>query len=161
VNERSHVTLRRMRWWDLPDVVALDAQLFDDTAWTSAMFWSELAGVPQTRDYLVLESQAESAVVAYGGIMTVAGEATIQTLGVARPRQRHGLGRQLLAALVASARERNASMVWLEVRDDNAAAHELYASAGFARVAVRADYYGPGRPALIMRKRLTGTGGGA
>jgi ribosomal-protein-alanine N-acetyltransferase len=155
------VTMRRMRWWDMPHVVALDAQLFDDTAWTSAMFWSELAGVPKTRDYLVLESAADAAVVGYGGVMTVAGEATVQTLGVAQERQRHGLGWQLLDALIACARRRNASMVWLEVRDDNAAAHRLYASAGFEREAVRADYYGIGRPALIMRKRLTGPAGDA
>jgi [ribosomal protein S18]-alanine N-acetyltransferase len=156
MNTDDSVTLRRMRWWDLPEVVALDAQLFDDTAWTSTMFWSELAAVPQTRDYLVLESGGDAEIVGYGGVMTVAGEATVQTLGVAWQRQRHGLGRQLLEALIACARRRHASMVWLEVRDDNAAAHQLYASAGFEREAERADYYGIGRPALIMRKRLTG-----
>lgn len=157
----THVTLRRMRWWDLPDVVALDTELFDDTAWTSAMFWSELAGVPATRDYVVLEVADDHLLVGYAGVMTVADEATVQTLGVARSWQRQGLGRRLLGALIERAQARGASQLWLEVRDDNVNAQHLYRVTGFEQEAVRPDYYGPGRPAVIMRKRLTDAGGSA
>ena len=142
-----------MRWWDLPAVVELDTHLFPETAWTSAMFWSELAGVPQTRDYVVAHVGAE--VVGYGGVMTVAGEATVQTLGVAPARQGCGLGRRLLVELVAAARRRSATQVWLEVGDDNHVAQRLYASAGFTAASARRDYYGAGRDARVMRLRLS------
>jgi [ribosomal protein S18]-alanine N-acetyltransferase len=154
MTQDADVVMRRMRWWDLPHVVDLDQQLFPETAWTSAMFWSELAGVPSTRDYLVLDDGAE--VVGYAGLMTLAHEATVQTIGVARPRQGTGLGRRLLDALVALAQDRAATQVWLEVREDNTGAQRLYAAAGFAVGSRRHDYYGAGRDALIMRLRLGG-----
>jgi len=144
--------IRRMRWWDLPRVVELDAALFPDTAWTSAMFWSELAGVPHTRDYVV--AHAVDGIVGYGGVMTVARDATVQTLGVAPSWQRQGLGRRILDDLVVRARQRLATQVWLEVGRDNLAAVALYAAADFAPVSVRRDYYGAGRDAVIMRRRL-------
>jgi ribosomal-protein-alanine N-acetyltransferase len=148
----GEVAMRRMRWWDLPQVVVLDQQLFPETAWTSAMFWSELAGVPDTRDYLVLGDGAD--VVGYAGLMTIAHEATVQTLGVATSAQGTGLGRRLLDALVALAQDRAATQVWLEVREDNVGAQRLYAAAGFDVASMRHDYYGTGRHALIMRRRL-------
>jgi ribosomal-protein-alanine N-acetyltransferase len=155
----EHVRLRRMRWWDLPDVVALDTELFDDTAWTSAMFWSELTGVPESRDYVVLEAGEPRTVIGYGGVMTVAGEATVQTLGVGRAWQGRGLGRRLLDQLIERAAARGAAQLWLEVRDDNINAQRLYRASGFEQEAVRPDYYGLGRPAVIMRKRLSGSDG--
>jgi ribosomal protein S18 acetylase RimI-like enzyme len=42
-----------------------------------------------------------------------------------------GIGRQLMTAILAEARERSCSRVTLEVRKDNAAARHLYASLGF------------------------------
>jgi [ribosomal protein S18]-alanine N-acetyltransferase len=141
-----------MRWWDLPQVGELDQQLFPDTAWTSAMFWSELAGVPDTRDYFVLHDAR--GVVGYGGLMTLGRESTVQTIGVAPAMQNEGLGRKVLDALLAQARERGASSVWLEVREDNTAAQRLYAAAGFSPSSMRHDYYGAGRHAVVMRFRI-------
>ncbi|MEA3642400.1 MAG: GNAT family N-acetyltransferase [Lamprobacter sp.] len=43
----------------------------------------------------------------------------------------HGIGKQLLAAVEAIARERNHCKVTLEVREDNPAARGLYRSLGF------------------------------
>ena len=146
--------LRRMRWWDVDPVVQLDAELFGPTAWTAAMLWSELSGVPQSRDYLVAVDG--KVVVGYGGLMTASGESTIQTIGVAPSAQRTGLGRRILDELVAAARRRASTWVWLEVSVENAGAQRLYTAAGFEPVARRRDYYDVGRDAVVMRCRLTG-----
>jgi ribosomal-protein-alanine N-acetyltransferase len=153
MTEPSGISLRRMRWWDLPDVVALDSLLFTDTAWSAAMFWSELAAVPATRDYVVATIGDE--LIGYGGLMTVAHEATVQTLGVAATWQQQGLGRRMLDTFVAAARRRSAGLIWLEVAADNAAARALYSRAGFEAVSNRRDYYGSGRDAVVMRRRLS------
>ena len=45
--------------------LAMETSLFPD-AWSVETFWSELAGVPETRHYVVAE--VEGALVGYGGL---------------------------------------------------------------------------------------------
>lgn len=149
------VTLRRMRWFDLDEVVALETELFDD-AWTAAGFWSELAGWPATRDYLVAVD-AESAIVGYGGIAAAGWDADVQTIAVRGDRQGAGTGGLLLDALIAAARDRRAPALLLEVRADNASAQRLYESRGFERISTRRRYYPDGADAWVMRLRLGGS----
>jgi GNAT superfamily N-acetyltransferase len=58
----------------------------------------------------------------------------------------HGIGRRLLAAVEALARERGHCKVTLEVREDNAAARTLYRRLGFGA--------GAGAQHLFLEKRL-------
>jgi ribosomal-protein-alanine N-acetyltransferase len=113
-----------------------------------------LLDVPATRWYVVHED--ELGVDGYAGLMCVPPEADVQTVAVAPRAQGMGLGRELLKALIAKAQERNCSQLFLEVESTNNAAISLYESSGFERQAVRADYYGPGLDAYVMRLRLDG-----
>jgi ribosomal-protein-alanine N-acetyltransferase len=143
--------LRRMRWWDVPAALAIERGLFPDP-WSDATFWSELAGVPETRHYVVAESGGE--LVGYAGLFATRHTADVQTLAVAAHRQGAGLGALLLAALLDEAQRRAAHEVLLEVRDDNQAAVRLYSRFGFERIGVRRGYYQPGRvDAIVMRLR--------
>jgi len=146
------MTLRAMRWWDIPELVALEEELFPEQPWSDAAFWSELAHVPATRWYMVHEDA--DGIDGYVGLMAVPPEADVQTIAVATRAQGNGLGRELLRALIDEARRRECSQVFLEVRSNNASAVTLYESVGFERQAVRTDYYGPGRDAVVMRLRL-------
>jgi ribosomal-protein-alanine N-acetyltransferase len=150
------VTLRAMRWWDIDAVLPLEQQLFPDDAWSAETFWSELAGVPETRFYLVAADG--DAVVGYAGLVaTAGGQADIQTVAVAPDRQRQRIGDVLLRALMAEAHRRGCTETMLEVRADNDAAQRLYARHGFERIAVRRGYYQPGRvDALVLRRRPAG-----
>jgi [ribosomal protein S18]-alanine N-acetyltransferase len=146
------VTLRRMRWWDLEQVHALETALFPDP-WSVETFWSELAHVPETRHYLVAEDGG--AVVGYAGLVATGHQADVQTLGVRADHQGRGLGGELLRALLDEARRRGAGEVLLEVRAENAAAQALYARHGFERIGVRRGYYRPGgTDAYVLRLRL-------
>jgi ribosomal-protein-alanine N-acetyltransferase len=146
------MTLRAMRWWDIPELVALEQDLFPEQPWSDVAFWSELAHVPATRWYMVHEDA--DGIDGYVGLMAVPPEADVQTIAVATRAQGNGLGRELLSALIHEARRRECSQVFLEVRSNNASAVTLYESVGFERQAVRTDYYGPGRDAVVMRLRL-------
>jgi ribosomal-protein-alanine N-acetyltransferase len=141
-----------MRWWDIPAVMAIEAELFGAEAWSEGMFWSELAE-RDTRRYLVAEDAA-GAVCAYAGLCAYAPhEAYIQTIAVAPQAQRHGIGEALLVELLEEADRRRCDHVDLEVRADNRPAITLYERHGFAPIAVRRGYYQPsGADAVVMRR---------
>lgn len=144
--------LRRMRWWDVPEVAGLEADVFPDP-WSVEAFWSELAHVPETRYYMVAD--LAGTIVGYAGLGATGHQADVQTLAVARAYQGSGLGGRMLDDLLAEARRRGAGEVLLDVRADNAAAQALYARTGFERIGVRRGYYRPaGTDALVMRLRL-------
>ncbi len=133
------VALTRLRWWQLPDVLALEAQLFPDEPWGARGFWSELAR-PDTRHYLAaLSGQGE--LLGYAGLCDYPDEAFVQTMAVAPSAQGQGVGARLLQALLAEAARRGQRTVSLEVRADNGPAQRLYARHGFARRGVRRGYY--------------------
>jgi [ribosomal protein S18]-alanine N-acetyltransferase len=144
--------LRRLRWWDVEAVQALDAELFGPTAWSAAMFWSELAA-GESRWYVLAET-ADGRLAGYAGLLVSGREADVQTIGVAPAMQGRGVGTLLLRALTAEAARRGATSLVLEVRADNDAAIGLYAREGFERISVRRRYYQPGDvDAWIMRRR--------
>jgi len=146
------MSLRPMRWWDVPAALEIERTLFPDP-WTEGTFWSELAGVPETRHYVAAETAG--GLVGYAGLFATRHTADVQTLAVAPGQQGAGLGARLLTALLDEARHRGVGEVLLDVRADNEVAARLYVRFGFERIAVRRGYYQPGRvDAVVMRLRL-------
>jgi ribosomal-protein-alanine N-acetyltransferase len=153
-----------MRWWDIEPAMELERLLFDD-AWTAPMFWSELAGVPETRWYVVAE--LDGRLVGYAGLFATRHEADVQTVAVSPDAQGHGVGTRLLRALIDEADRRDVGTVLLEVRADNETAIRLYERHDFTRISVRRGYYRPGPDggsavdAVVMRRRGGALGSGA
>lgn len=145
----SVVTVREMRWWDIPAVHGIEVAVFPDTAWSAAQFWSELAR--DNRTYLVAESA--DAIIGYAGAMVSRPTADIQTIAVESGHRGRGVARDLLGRLLTVAEAAGCTEVLLEVGADNTPAIALYESEGFEVIARRSSYYGPGRDALIMRRR--------
>lgn len=144
------MTLRPLRWWDIPALHELEMDLFGPDGWTEALFWSELAQ-RESRHYLVADEAGLT--LGYAGLAALAGEAFVQTIGVRRSHWGHGLGAELLAALLDEAAGRGASQVLLEVRADNERAQGLYRRFGFVVIHRRRHYYQPsGVDALVMRR---------
>jgi ribosomal-protein-alanine N-acetyltransferase len=151
VSPHDDVVLRRMRWWDVPSALLLEREVFPDP-WTEGTFWSELAGVPETRHYLLAERAGR--LVGYAGLFAAGHQADVQTVAVARTEQGHGLGARLLQALLDEATRRGVGEVLLEVRADNSRAQRLYERFGFERIGVRRGYYQPGPvDGIVMRRR--------
>ena len=143
------VSLGRLRWWHIDDVLAVEADLFGAEQWSAAMFWNELAN---GHHYLV--ALDDEALVGYGGLaVSGPGEAWVNNIAVRRDHQRQGIGRRLLEALLEQARDHEARTVLLEVAADNKAAQNLYDAYGFAVVGLRRGYYQPSNTdALVMRR---------
>jgi [ribosomal protein S18]-alanine N-acetyltransferase len=151
---RTPAPLRPMTSADLDGVLRLELELFGEEAWSRPMLEGELAQQPASRHYLVAEEEAGT-VVGYAGLLTAGGQADVVTIAVTGRRQGQGTGAALLAALVAEARRRGCTEVFLEVRVDNLRAQQLYRSRGFAQIGIRRGYYQPsGADALVMRLDL-------
>jgi len=137
------VTLRPLRWWDIAPVLELERVLFPEQPWTAESFWAELA-LGSDRVYLVAEDPTDQ-LLGYAGLSCPpearGGDAEVMTVAVAPEAQGRGVGQELVAALVACARERGAGRLMLEVRADNEAAQRLYTAMGFEQVATRRGYY--------------------
>ena len=144
------VSLQRMRWWHVEQVLPVERELFQPEPWSARLFWSEL-GQLDTRHYLV--ALGDDQILGYGGLCDYPDEAFIQTLAVAPSAQGRGLGARLLTALLEEADRRGQRTVSLEVRADNQAAQRLYARHGFARSGVRRGYYPGGVDALVLTRR--------
>ena len=75
-------------------------------------------------------------------------EIELLNLAVKPSLRRKGVARTLLSLLTAS----HGQSVWLEVRDSNLAARNLYKKLGFLEVAKRREYYdSSGKGAIVMK----------
>jgi ribosomal-protein-alanine N-acetyltransferase len=87
-----------------------------------------------------------------------AGEAELLLVAVGPSLRRRGIGRLLVDQVVEDARHRGAMTMFLEVRENNAAARQLYHALGFVDVGRRANYYtgisGERFAAITMRQML-------
>jgi len=147
------VTIAPLRWWHIEELLPIEADLFGPEQWSAGMFWNELAG----GHYYLVAVDPDGAVCAYAGLAVAApDEAWVQNIAVRRDRQRSGIGRALLEALLAEAAARGVRNVLLEVAVDNGPAQRLYAAYGFEPVGVRRGYYQPSNTdALVMRREGT------
>jgi [ribosomal protein S18]-alanine N-acetyltransferase len=151
------VALRRMRWWDIEQVTALEQEVFDgDDPWSAEMFWADLA-LGDAAHYVVAVDATDAAdggIAGYAGLVESAGSAEVRTIAVAPAARGRRVGAALLADLLAEADQRGVTEVLLEVRADNAVAQSLYERAGFQQVGVRRGYYrSAGVDGLVMRRK--------
>jgi ribosomal-protein-alanine N-acetyltransferase len=140
--------IRRAEARDLPSILAAEKVCFS----------RDLAFPPETVSLLLDEATtlvAEDGDFA-GFVMGFAsGEVgKVVTLDVLPERRREGLGRRLMEALEEELASGGARFSILEVAVENREALALYAKLGYARAAILVDYYGPGKDALLMTKRL-------
>jgi len=142
---------RRMTAADLEAVMAIEEAVYP-CPWTRGNFTDSLAAGYHC---WIVECGGEMA--GYTVVTVAAGEAHLLNLSVAAPWQRRGIGRELLGFVLRLARDHGAAKILLEVRPSNSAALSLYATAGFAEIALRRGYYPAGdarEDAVVMQLEL-------
>lgn len=95
----------------------------------------------QGERYLNLKLSVENQIVAFAICQTVLDEATLFNLAVDPCYQRKGYGKTLLQNLIERLRMQHIATLWLEVRQSNLAAQQLYHQLGFNEVTLRKNYY--------------------
>lgn len=153
----STVVLDALTRADAQRCAELEEILFPgDDPWPAAAFRHEL----DSAHTFYVAARADNRLVGYAGVARLGNrppyEYEIHTIGVDPNHQGHGIGRQLLNALLARA-DADEAAVFLEVRTDNATAISMYETAGFAIIGLRKRYYqGSGADAYTMRREPIG-----
>lgn len=132
------VTLARGSVDDLPDIMPVMNGAFSNRfgeAWTEA----QCLGVLAMRGSELIIAR-DNVVVGFALSRTIVGECELMLLAVAPDSQQNGIGRELLDAIIDSARTAGAQSVFLEVRQGNPAI-ALYSSAEFREIGRRRGYY--------------------
>ena len=80
--------------------------------------------------------------------------ADLQDLFVTEDCRKQGVGKALIEKFIADAKARGINKLFLEVRENNAAAKRLYENLGFTCVSTRKKYYADGENALVYIKEL-------
>lgn len=148
----SKVVLRHATAADLPEVVALERACYSDP-WQASAF----ASLPDNARvfFTVARDDVRGRVAGYVVAWYVMDDGELANLAVAPGDRGRGIGGALLDAMLVDASARGTSQVYLEVRESNAPARQLYAARGFEEVGRRKQYYRmPAEDALILRRTL-------
>jgi ribosomal-protein-alanine N-acetyltransferase len=149
--EPGTVAVRHALAGDVDAIVAIERVSFTQP-------WSRrsLADLVDARGVVFLVAVgADGDVVGYAVVLTAADDSELANLAVGSVARRHGIGRRLLEAACQAASSAGAERMFLEVRESNASARSLYASAGFSPVGRRRRYYvEPVEDALVLRADL-------
>ena len=153
---RAQGGLRRevMTVADLDAVLAIEDSVYE-FPWTRGNFIDSLAAGYSAHTLRSTDGALYAYCVAMAGVQ----EMHLLNLTVAPSRQHGGLARGLLDELVAQCRADGALWLWLEVRESNRRAREVYRRYGFTQVGWRRGYYpaaaGRREDACVMRLPLT------
>jgi ribosomal-protein-alanine N-acetyltransferase len=148
------ISYRQATVLDLPVLTSLERTLFPDYPWSQAQFKEEIAGIGTSREFIL--ALKEGSVIGYAGIMVVAAgvPADLLTIAVLPDFRGQGIAQSMLAALESWAKGKGATEVILEVDTKNEGAIRLYNFARYEEISTRANYYGLGVDALVMRKEI-------
>lgn len=159
--KKSDVKICPMSEKDLPAVKAIEraCQL---SSWTLDDYKKEI----DNKDSVAIISVLEGKVCGFllGRLImnqnttnkiTIVNEAEIYNIGVNHDLRRLGIGKSLFFEFTIKCREKDISLIWLEVRKNNNDALEFYKSLGFESVNIRKNYYtNPPEDAVIMKHKL-------
>ncbi len=128
--------LQPMTVAQLDAVLAIEVDVYP-FPWTRGNFVDSLAAGYWARVLYTADGLLLGYLVAMSGVE----EMHLLNITVAREHQGSGHAHVMHDALVAEARRRGASRLWLEVRQSNDHARRVYLHLGYREIAVRRGYY--------------------
>ena len=133
---------------DIVQVAAIEKDIFS-VPWSANSFIE--ASQNENNIYLVCALNDE--VTGYCGLWTVLGEGDVTNVAVSKKHRGKGYGRALLKELENRGLEKDVSKYFLEVRQSNIIAFNLYLSLGYEKIGIRKNFYErPSEDAVIMSK---------
>jgi len=141
------MNIRRMTLDDIPAVVALDRLSFT-LPWPERSFHFELTSNPASRCWVYdLDGKIVGTIVAW----LLVDEAHIATIATHPDHRRQGIARELLTYALRYMSREGAVTSFLEVRESNMPAQEMYRDFGYEAVGRRKKYYkDTGEDAILM-----------
>ena len=140
--------IRPMEKKDIVQVVEIENSIFT-IPWSANSFIE--ASENENNIYLVCIENDE--ITGYCGLWTVLGEGNVTNVAVTKTHRGKGYGRALLQELEKRGLEKDVSKFFLEVRQSNLVAQNLYLSLGYEKIGIRKNFYErPSEDAVIMSK---------
>ena len=133
----SPIKIEEMVESDLEEILAIEKKSFADP-WSRRLFRETLA-YPHSVNFVL--RGPDNAVLGYINFYIIAEEAHMLNLAIHPDWRKKGFAARLLAYSLDHLRYRNAPHVFLEVREGNRDAIELYSSFGFQAIGKRKRYY--------------------
>ena len=130
--------LLKMSVSDLGSVLETEVACYLDP-WSQKIFEDCLSAA--SKGYCCMLAQIDGVTIGHAVFTVTLDEAELLNFCLAPLHQGRGLALEFLQNVIAYMRERGATRLFLEVRQSNAPARRLYASAGFVEVGVRKSYY--------------------
>jgi [ribosomal protein S18]-alanine N-acetyltransferase len=104
---------------------------------------------------LALVAESDNHLVGFIVARTVADQWEIENVVVGTDHRRHGIGTQLVNAVIDAARSHAVEQLLLEVRESNHTARALYRKLGFIESGRRSGYYSaPSEGAILLTLKL-------
>ena len=132
-----NLTIRKMTVEDVPAVIDLDQKSFS-LPWPERSFRFELTDNPASRCWV---ADLDGKVVAMIVVWLIVDEAHVATIATHPDYRRQGIGRRLLAHALRHLIRDGARSSFLEVRESNIAAQEMYRKFGYEVTGRRRRYY--------------------
>lgn len=139
--------IRKMAVEDLEQVVAID-QISFTLPWPPRSFYFEVTNNPAARCWV---AEQDEKIIAMMVAWLIVDEIHIASVATHPDFRKQGVGEDLLAHTLQFAKEEGAITSFLEVRESNIAALEMYRKFGYVENARRAGYYADnGEDAILM-----------
>ncbi len=129
--------IRKMTVEDVPAVLDLDQKSFS-LPWPERSFRFELTNNPASRCWV---AELDEKVVGMIVVWLIVDEAHVATLATHPEYRRQGIGKKLLAHALRRIMQDGARSSFLEVRESNLAAREMYRKFGYEATGRRRRYY--------------------
>ena len=143
--------IRPMHTDDIDSVVAIELQAFT-SPWKAETFLG-LIGRDGAELWVIEHSRV--GVIAYGVLWCLLDQGELANMAVAPEFLGQGLAVELLNHLLEVASNRGVESIYLEVRESNERAADLYLGFGFEEIGGRESYYDfPKEDARVMRIEL-------
>lgn len=129
----------------IPAAAAIESESFQDP-------WSEETLTEEIKNDTIrfLTAFYQEKIVGYCCAQIVCGEAELLRIAVRKEDRNAGVGRCILREIKRRLKEEAAKVLFLEVRETNHPAKQLYQTEGFQEIFIRKNYYG-NENAIVMR----------
>lgn len=154
----AEVQVRMFSKDDLNAILEIQSACKGIAAWR-AHEYEQLAADPRGMLLVaVCEDRMLPEIVGFSAFYRIDGEAELWNIAVSPAHRRRGIARALLHEAFAKLGDAGAHRVFLEVRESNLAAAQLYYSLGFVPLSRRKEYYQhPKEDALVLVHKLAQT----
>lgn len=133
---------------DAHEIATLEKRCFSHDTWSESSIINDIKS--ENRIWYKAQNR-DGKLIGYCAILLSDDHSELLKLAIDERFRNKGIATTLLLHALYDIRNLKKDMIFLEVREDNAPAINLYKSIGFVQVNIRKNYYGPRVDGLVMR----------